>query len=152
MSKEIYDRLAACESSNSKLKRVVFVQSALLGLLALALSISHANANRQVNASPSTLQVEELVIVDRQGVPRVRIGSDLPDAVINGKATPRGAKATGVMLYDTTGQERGGYLTFDNGNIALTLDSRQQQTALFVAGPDGAPLCAYGQRDSMSFV
>jgi hypothetical protein len=88
---------------------------------------------------PSSLRVSELVIVDPKGVERVRIGGDLPDAVIGGKRVPRGQKTAGVLLYDGTGQERGGYVTFEpSGNVGLTLDTRKGQATLFVAGPDSA--------------
>jgi len=86
------------------------------------------------------LRVAELVIVDDNGVERVRLGGQLPDAVINGKLVPRGEEAAGIILYDDTGQERSGYVTFSpSGNVVLTLDTRKQQVALFAAGPeDGA--------------
>lgn len=85
------------------------------------------------------LRVTELVVVDRAGTERVRLSGDLPDAVIDGRRIDRGGAAAGVMLYDRTGQERGGYVTLDQGdNIVLTLDGRRGQNALFVAGPDGS--------------
>lgn len=50
---------------------------------------------------------------------------------------PRGEKAAGVLLYDGTGQERGGYVTWEpSGNVGLTLDTRKGQSTLFVAGPE----------------
>lgn len=88
-------------------------------------------------AAPTSLRVSELVVVDPKGVERVRIGGDLPDAIIGGKRVPRGEKAAGVLLYDGGGQERSGYVTFEpSGNVGLTLDTRRGQTTLFVAGPD----------------
>jgi hypothetical protein len=88
-------------------------------------------------SQPSQLRASELVIVDPKGVERVRIGGDLPDAIIAGKRVPRGEQAAGVLLYDDTGQERSGYVTFSpSGNVGLTLDTRKSQAALFVADPD----------------
>lgn len=90
-------------------------------------------------APPGPLRVTELVVVDPQGVERVRIGGDLPDAIRNGKRIPRGNKAAGVLLYDGTGLERGGYVTWEpSGNVGLTLDTRQEQVTLFLAGPESA--------------
>ena len=89
---------------------------------------------------PRTLTVSELDVVDPHGVIRARIGGDLPDAVVNGKRMPRGQKAAGVILYDDSGPERGGYVTFSpSRNVALTLDNRSSagQTAILVAGPAG---------------
>jgi hypothetical protein len=85
------------------------------------------------------LTVSEINVVDPQGVVRVRLGGDLPDSVVNGKRRPRGQKASGVLLYDDTGQERGGYITFAPGRqVALTLDNRTSgQTATLLAGAEG---------------
>lgn len=96
----------------------------------------------QTSAAPQSLLVSELVVVDAKGMERVRIGGDLPDAVINGKRVSRGEKAAGVLIYDATGQERGGYVTFDpSGNAVLTLDTRRQQVVLLAADPEsGAAL------------
>jgi len=101
------------------------------------------------SATPPALKVSELVVVDPKGVERVRIGGNVPDAIINGKRIPRGEKAAGVLLYDETGQERGGYLTFEpSGNVGLTLDSRKGQVAMFVAGSDpGSALQLWHGRD-----
>ena len=95
-------------------------------------------ARTQQPGVPPPLRVSELVVVDAKGVERVRVGGDLPDAIVGGKRVPRGEKAAGVLLYDGAGQERGGYVTFEpSGNVGLTLDTRRGQAAYFVAGPDG---------------
>ncbi len=131
-------RIEACERANRRFKRILILQSLILIALISTIAIRYAGAAGNAPAAPASLRVSELVVVDPKGVERVRIGGDLPDAVIDGKRIPRGSKAAGVMLYDDRGQERGGYVTWDEGdNIGLTLDSRKGQTALFVAGPDG---------------
>lgn len=133
---EILRRLAACERTHRRLRRVVFVQAAALLLLFAGLCLSCASSRGDAASSPGVLRVSELVVVDRQGIERVRIGGDLPDAVIKGKRAPRGAQAAGILLYDDTGQERGGYVTFSpSGYVALTLDTRERQVALFAADP-----------------
>lgn len=98
-----------------------------------------------------SLRVSELIVVDPKGVERVRISGDIPDAVIEGKRVNRGEKVAGVMLYDGTGQERGGYVTFEpSGNIGLTLDTRKGQVALFAADPDeGAVMQIWNKNDSI---
>jgi len=75
----------------------------------------------------------QIEVVDR-GVVRVRIGR-LPDTVIQDRRVPR--SGAGVLIYDSTGQERGGYVTFDSGNAILTLDGRKSQAAFFVADTTG---------------
>ena len=92
--------------------------------------------NAQDKGETKSLTLSELVIVDSTGKIRLRLGGDLPDAVVNGKVKPRGQRAAGVLLYDATGQERSGYVTLEpSGNVALTLDTRTSQVATFVAGP-----------------
>lgn len=101
------------------------------------------------NRTEQSLRLNELEIIDSTGTVRARIGGDLPDAIIDGKRVPRGQQAAGVLLYDGTGQERGGYVTWEpSGNVGLTLDSRQNQVALFVADPvAGAALQIWRHND-----
>ena len=125
-------------------------------LAAVALFILSAwmwSAEAQRVSRPESMRVSELVVVDTNGVERVRIGGDLPDAIIGGKKVPRGEKASGVLLYDATGSERSGYVTFEpSGNVGLTLDTRKSQVAMFVAGPDsGSALQLWDGRDSIEF-
>lgn len=118
-------------------RQLRFQGLALAGLAAVLV------AGFAVKSEPQRLVVSELAVVDDNGVIRVRVGGDLPDAIIDGRRIGRGGeKVAGVMLYDDTGQERGGYVTFSpSGNIGLTLDSRRSQSALFVADPeDGVAL------------
>ena len=127
----LHDRLVRCERRNRWLAALSVLQFAILGV-AGCVTASHSAA------PPQSLRVRELVVVDDHGVERVRIAANLPDPVIRGKRVSRGDPATGVMLYDKTGQERGGYVTFERGNqIALTLDNTDVQSALFVAPPEG---------------
>ncbi len=140
MQTDILDRLDACERDNRRLTRLLrwqFAASILLIGTLVAGCVATARSNASASTVPARLRASELVIVDPKGIERVRISGDLPDAVINGKRIPRGEKAAGVILYDATGQERSGYLTWDpSGNVGLTLDSRKGQVTLFVADPD----------------
>jgi hypothetical protein len=120
----------------------------------LPVAISMACSPKQqppstVKETPGSLRVTELVVVDRNGVERIRIGGELPDAVINGRRVPRGERAAGVLLYDSTGQERGGYVTWEpSGNVGLTLDTKAGQAAVLVAGRDpGSALMLWRGRD-----
>ena len=118
----------------------------LLGVLAVC---GFRIQSKTEQTGPTSLKVSELVVVDSKGVERVRIGGDLPDAVYNGKRVPRGGKAAGVLLYDDTGRERGGYVTWGSENIGLTLDSAKQQVALFAAGLEGSALNMRYGKDSI---
>ena len=70
-----------------------------------------------------SIRVRELVVVDANGTPRVRIAAPLPDPIMLGKRFKRGDAVSGLLLYDAEGNERGGYVTGDEGrDVALTLD------------------------------
>ncbi|MBG7613698.1 hypothetical protein IWC96_00185 [Brevundimonas sp. BAL450] len=122
---------------NRRLRRVTLQSRVQMGVLAVMMAVGLAAF---VSDEPRALRVSELVVVDPDGVERVRISGDLPDAVVDGRRLVRGEKAAGVILYDGAGRERSGYATFEpSGNVLLTLDNRQsEQNALFVAGPDNA--------------
>ena len=132
METDLHNRLAACERANRRTRLFLLVI-----VTALIVSTGFAQRDPQQSQVTGILKVAELVIVDDKGVERVRLGGQLPDAVINGKRVPRGEEAAGIILYDDTGQERSGYVTLSpSGNVVLTLDTRKQQVALFAAGPD----------------
>ena len=127
-------RLARLEG---RLRRMGLQSRIQMAVIALGIAAALAAFSAQ---TPGSLTVSELVVVDPDGVERVRIGGDLPDAVTNGRRIVRGEKAAGILLYDGAGHERSGYVTFEpSGNVMLTLDDRQsRQNALFVAGPENA--------------
>jgi hypothetical protein len=138
------------ERRTRKLERSLRISiGAWVGLATLAVCAFTMRSSPQQPATPQSLRVSELVVVDPKGVERVRIGGDLPDATINGKRVPRGEKAAGVLLYDATGQERSGYVTWESGNVGLTLDTRKGQVALFAAGLEGSALSMWHGKDSI---
>lgn len=135
MDRGIEDRLDALERRHRRTV-IALGMICLLSIATCFLLLLRPAASTMI---PDTLRVTELVVIDPSGTERVRLSGDMPDAVIEGRRIDRGSAAAGVMLYDRTGQERGGYVTWDEGdNIGLTLDGRQGQNALFVAGPDGS--------------
>lgn len=152
MEDEVIARLGACEQRNRQLTRVVMVQFIVVALAFALLGGSCGTTkgmSQTTSSSADRLRLTELVIVDSRGVERVRISGDLPDAIIEGKRVPRGEEAAGVILYDGTGQERGGYVTWEpSGNVGLTLDTRKGQVTLFVAGPEsGSALLLRNEND-----
>lgn len=131
MTDNLNERLARCERRTRWLAAILILQSVLLA------GVQCTTARPPVPAD--TLRARELAIVDANGVVRVRVTGDAPDAIVGGKRMHRGDQAAGVILYDGSGQERGGYVTFTKSrNVALTLDSAERQTTLFVATPDGS--------------
>lgn len=82
------------------------------------------------------LVVRELVVVDERETPRVRIGSD--------NDADRRDHAAGIVLFDKTGTERGGLVTFDDGSVVFALDAPagvgapMRDRAAMVVAPDGS--------------
>ena len=148
-------QLQLLQTRTQKLERWLRLSAGvwLLSFGLVAVSAWTWQAPAKQSTAPASLRVSELVVVDPKGVERVRIGGDLPDAIIAGKRVPRGEKAAGVLLYDGAGQERSGYVTFEpSGNVGLTLDTKRGQVAIFVAGPDtGSALQLWHGRDSIEF-
>lgn len=130
-------KLQSLEKRTKKLERWLYISICgwlfTFGFVMLSSEIWTSHA-QQTTTTPTSLRVTELVVVDSKGVERVRIGGDLPDAIIGGKRVPRGQQASGILLYDNTGSERSGYVTFEpSGNVGLTLDSHKSQVASFIA-------------------
>jgi hypothetical protein len=67
--------------------------------------------------------------VDQKGTGRVVISAPLPEPMINEKRGKRDSPVSGMLIFDPKGNERGGYVTSDGGDLAalLTLDSENDQ-------------------------
>jgi hypothetical protein len=98
-------------------------------------------ATRPERTNGQILRAHGLVITDDKGTTRVAIGAPLPDATYFGKVQSSGpgrGSISGLLIYDATGTERGGYVTDDRGgNAYLTLDGQGFQSVLLLAEPDG---------------
>jgi hypothetical protein len=80
-------------------------------------------------AQPESLTAKRLAVVDEKGTERVVISAPLPEPMINGKREKRDSPVSGILIFDPKGNERGGYVTSDGGDLAalLTLDSENDQ-------------------------
>ena len=113
-------RLRKCERRLSTLSTATGVLTILL--IASAVSQLAPRVVAESSAAPS-IRASEIVVVDPNGVERVRIGGQLPDAV---PGKPRGDRVAGVLLYDQTGRERSGYVTFESsGNVGRTVRTQR---------------------------
>lgn len=95
-----------------------------------------------VSFEDKIIRVRGIIIVDSLGIERAILGSHLPEPNWSyGYRTGGRGKTggiSGLMLYDSEGQERGGYVTDDYyGNAFLTLDSKTSQHILLIAEPQG---------------
>jgi hypothetical protein len=95
------------------LRRTRFAASvAALGLATLIV----AGFTRNVGAFADEVRTKRLVVVDDADRVRVAIGQDPKD-------TQRISRAAGLTIFDSTGSERGGFSTMDNGRVVFAMDA-----------------------------
>jgi hypothetical protein len=122
------EEIAALHRRVSELKNHVMVLALLwagtIGVWFMKTSPYLARA-----AQPESLTVKRLAVVDEKGTERVVIAAPLPEPIIHGKREKRDSPVSGMLIYDPKGNERGGYVTSDGGDLAalLTLDSESDQ-------------------------
>jgi hypothetical protein len=130
------ERMTELINEVRRLRRMVWLTLAIASIAVIGLLEPALVAN--VKAADS-LKLRQLSIIDANGIERVRIGAPLPDPVTNGRRGKRDEPASGILIYDTKGNERGGYIT-DNGggNALLTLDDG--------SGEDQVTIVSYSER------
>lgn len=109
----------------------------VLSSVGVVLSGAWPEAQAQRRTADEILTVRGLVVVDAAGVERVRIGSPLPDPIVQGKRVPRQGQVSGILIFDSDGDERGGYVTNSRGDAFLALDAKSGQQTIFLANRDG---------------
>lgn len=135
-SPEFMARLESLERTTRRLTRILVLTVVAAGAFVLMqLKASHL-AYAQQNP-PDVLEVRELRVMDSRGVERVRIAGNLPDPIVEGKRVPRQGAVAGVLIFDADGDERGGYVTNQNGDAFLSLDAKSFQQTLFIANRNG---------------
>ena len=118
------EEIAALDRRISRLRNYVLILALLwagtTGVWLMKTSLYVARA-----AQPESLTVKRLAVVDAKGTERVVISAPLPEPMINGRREKRDSPVSGMLIYDPKGNERGGYVTSDGGDLAalLTLDS-----------------------------
>lgn len=132
-------------STDERLARLEKRQGVMVGVFALVILVLTGVTVRQAYqlheiATATSLRLRQLTIYDENGVDRVIISGQLPQARFNGRTvhprTPR--SMAGVLIYDASGTERGGYGTMNGyANALLTLDAPGHQTFLLLAEPVG---------------
>jgi hypothetical protein len=74
-------------------------------------------------ASPETLRVRKLVVVDDAGRERTVIAAPIPDPVVDGKTVKRRvAVGAGMQFREPDGTERGGIASEDDGSFMFGID------------------------------
>ena len=115
-------RMRLLERRVKVLTRALIVALAGVGLAVSSGFAVDAGSRRPFTAADSVLVLRALSIVDGRGVERVRIAAPLPDPIMLGKRFARGEEVSGILIFDSEGNERGGYVTDESRNAALTLD------------------------------
>lgn len=137
----VEERLAKLEKRHGATTGVLWLAIlVLIGVTAYqAYRIYDMSVTMHDMARATSLRVKELRIYDDKGVDRVILAGSLPQPLLDGKAyhTPPRSMA-GMLIYDGSGTERGGYGTADGyANAMLTLDAEGHQVMLLMAEPDG---------------
>ncbi len=92
---------------------------------------------RRQPTTSDEVRTKRLVVVDDSGRARVVIDQDPA-------TTDRRSRSSGVTLYDSTGAERGGMSTMDDGGVVIALDapmgvgSPMRDRIGLVVNPDGS--------------
>jgi hypothetical protein len=102
------DRIARLERSLRFMKLGWLVLLLLIVVLGLLWYGVGGIAQRQIVA-------KRILVLDSAGVTRMRLGED--------QGNGRQSKATGLVLADSTGHERGGMATMANGRVVMGLDA-----------------------------
>jgi len=122
-----------------RLQRLLLATSlVIIAFLASMLFGRSASVMASTTDKDGILHVRGLVVEDGNGHERVRLGSALPDPMIHGVRQTRSGVISGLIISDSEGNERGGYVTSDRfGEAFFSLDSEDEQQVLFLANPKG---------------
>jgi hypothetical protein len=114
------------QSLEIRMKRAEHRLKVVLCLLSLSLCLSASLLIRPKSihaASPETLRVRELIVVDDAGKERIVIGAPIPDPMVDGKAVKRRVVVgAGIQFKDPDGTERGGIASEDDGSFMFGID------------------------------
>lgn len=136
--RELRSAVEALQRQNRRLTCAFYGLLTVVAIFAVtAALVPKSSASEPAVTPDSVLRVRGLIVVDANGKERVRIGAPLPDPLMQGKRYKRNGTISGILLLDADGTERSGYFTSDEpGTVALTLDTVQGQTAMFLANDE----------------
>ncbi len=97
-------------------RRLRRMQAALAFCALCALVLITTSMRGDGGAVQDEVRAHRLVLVDDRGVERIVLGQDPGD-------TQRRSRAAGLTVHDSTGAERGGFSTMDDGSVVLALDA-----------------------------
>jgi hypothetical protein len=139
----------------SSLERRVVLLAVCCAALTTCLFLFSTRGAVKADVQAGMLTVKRLAVVDDKGTERVVIAAPLPDPTIRGARVKRDGPVSGMLIFDPKGNERGGYVTSDTGDLAafITLDSEQDQVFTAYANADrGATVwVSNDQHDAVAF-
>ena len=86
------------------------------------------------------LVVRRLDIVDDKGIIRATLAAPTPEPIVDGIQYKRKFPASGLLIFDKDGSERGGYVVADieGSAVALTEDHANGDAIGWIVKPDGS--------------
>jgi hypothetical protein len=150
------DRLDILQRRVSSLERRVVLLAVCCAASTICLFLfAAAGGAVKADPQPGVLTVKRLAVVDDKGTERVVIAAPLPDPIIQGTRVKRDGPVSGMLIFDPKGNERGGYVTSDTGDLAafITLDSERDQVFTAYANADhgAAVWVSNDQHDAIAF-
>lgn len=115
------------EARFARLEKSLFRTRLAASGLGIALTLVVATGAQRASTVSDEVRTRRLVVLDDRNVVRVEIGQDPKDGLLRGPAgaapVRRRSRSAGLWIYDTTGNERGGMGTFEDGQVSLALDA-----------------------------
>jgi hypothetical protein len=149
------EQLESLQRRVSAIERKLVVLGICCAASTIYLLLSATGHVAKAAAQPDTLTVKRLAVVDARGTERLVIAAPLPDPIIQGTRVHRDGPVSGILIFDPKGNERGGYVTSDTGDMAafLSLDSERDQVFTAYANADsGATVWAANEKhDAIAF-
>jgi hypothetical protein len=174
MNSEEVNLFSRLEKLEAQVRRCKLALSAVVMLCASAAVMSLAGPAAADQGTLKVLRLRGLIIEDGQGKPRIIMGAPAPNdgrrrndplygvAYLDADGTdrltfgqepdpmtaegvkPRRVRATGILIHDREGVERGGYAVLDDGMAALTIDWPKSGEAVTMgANNDFAAMAAW---------
>ena len=69
------------------------------------------------------VRTKKLVVIDENNIERIHLDPKSSDVRVLGKVYQRRSPASGLILFNSKGDETGGFVVLDDGTASLTIDS-----------------------------
>lgn len=69
------------------------------------------------------VRTKKLVVIDKNKLERIHLDPESNDVRVFGKVFKRRSPASGLVLFNSKGDETGGFVVLDDGTVSATIDS-----------------------------